>query len=334
MPAPTLLSPPFDASNFDPSTLSEDDLRQMVLDPDLCLIGKKPALKDATSKRDWVRRKYTVEVSPSVLALGKNPYPGLKQSRPIPDLNSNTSAYNPCQPWFGDNPLLRYLTPSKLMELGCINTGTGIFSPISPQFRIDAEVAARASRQRTAPGLYIGKHDGIHPIVRRNQFRLTSDYEYECLKPTLRIVTRMLEMDSVLDMLWALGQRWTQVRGTKKMKNVYVYYTGRSTPQQRRQTALELEKLTDFVHFEWGDTKNWDSVSARVYPIDKPGLRGGKTTCACRVGLDNELRYIIADGSASLADLYNPEAQNMSSFLRTQLWLATIIIHELGHVFR
>ncbi|KAG9599672.1 hypothetical protein KCU86_g3408, partial [Aureobasidium melanogenum] len=313
-PVPTLPSPPFDASTFDPSTLSDDDLRQMILDPDLCLVGKKPALEDATSKHDWVRRKYTVEVSPSVLALGKNPYPGLKQSRPIPDFNRDTPAYDPYQPWFGDNPLLRYLTPSKLIELGCINTGTSIFSPISPQFRIDAEVATRASRQRTAPGLYIGKHDGIHPIVRRNQFRLTSDYD-------------------VLDMLWALGQRWTQVRGTKKMKDVYVYYTGRSTPQQRRQTAFELEKLTDFVHFEWGDTKNWDSVSARVYPIDKPGLRGGKTTCACRVGLDNELRYIIADGSALLADLYNPEAQNMSSFLRTQLWLATIIIHELGHVF-
>ncbi|KAG9838182.1 hypothetical protein KCU98_g10312, partial [Aureobasidium melanogenum] len=203
-------SPPFDASTFDPSTLNDDDLRQMILDPDLCLVGKKPALEDATSKRDWVRRKYTVEVSPSVLALGKNPYPGLKQSRPIPDLNRNTPSYDPCQPWFGDNPLLRYLTPSKLMELGCINTGTGIFSPISPQFRIDHEVAARASRQRTAPGLYIGKHDGIHPIVRRNQFRLTSDYEYECLKPTLRIVTKMLDMDSVLDMLWSLGQRWTQ----------------------------------------------------------------------------------------------------------------------------
>lgn len=164
------------------------------------------------------------------------------------------------------------------MELGCINTGTGLFSPISPQFRIDQEVAARASKQRTAPGLYIGNRDGIHPIVRRNQFKLTSDYEYECLKPTLRIVTRMLEMDSVLDMLWALGQRWTQVRGTKKMKDVYVYYTGQSTPQQRRHTAHELEKLSEYVHFEWGDTKNLDSVSARVLTIDKPGLRGGKTT--------------------------------------------------------
>lgn len=250
-------SPPFDASTFDLSTLSKDELKQMVLDPDLCLIDTRPSRNNATSKREWVRRKYTVEVSPSVLALGKNPYPGLRQSRSIPELNRNTPAYDPCQPWFGDNPLLRYLTPSKLMKLGCINTGTGVSLPISPQFRIDQEVVARVSRQRTAPGLYMGKHDGIHPIVRRSQFRLTSDYEYECLKPTLRIVTKMLEMDSVLDM---------------------VYYTGRSTPQQRRDTALELEKLVNFVHFEWGDTKNLDSVCAKTYPMDEPGLRGGITT--------------------------------------------------------
>jgi hypothetical protein len=101
---------------------------------------------------------------------------------------------------------LRFLTPAKLLELGCINTGTGMFSPISPRYRIDPEVAARASKLRTAPQLYVGNPDGIHPLVRRNKFHLTSDYEDECLKPTLRIVTKLLELDSVLDMLWALGQ--------------------------------------------------------------------------------------------------------------------------------
>jgi hypothetical protein len=57
------------------------------------------------------------------------------------------------------------------------------------------------------------------------------------------------------------------------------------------------------------------------------------TRNACKVGIDNSFRYAIADGSAVLANLYNPEATNASSFLRTQLWLATVIIHELDHVF-
>lgn len=89
----------------------------------------------------------------------------------------------------------------------------------------------------------------------------------------------MLEMDSVLDVFWALGERLTQVRGTKKMKDVYVYYTGRSTFQQRRQTAKELAKLSDYVYFEWGDTKNFDYAHGVTHPIvDKLGMRGGTTT--------------------------------------------------------
>lgn len=55
---------------------------------------------------------------------------------------------------------------------------------------------------------------------------------------------------------------------------------------------------------------------------------------ACQVEIDDEFLYAIADGSAVRADLYNPAATHESSFLRTQLWLATTIIHELGHVFR
>lgn len=153
-----------------------------------------------------------------------------------------------------------------------------MLSPVSRRYRIDTNIAERADKSTTAPRLHIGNHDGIHPIVRRNNFNRTSDYEYECLKPTLRIVTKLLEMNSVLDMLWALGQRWTQVRGTKRLKDVYVDYTGRSTPQQRQDTALELLQLAEHVCFEWvdfGDTKG----EARTTALDgKPGLRAGATT--------------------------------------------------------
>lgn len=233
----------------------------------------------ATSKWDFVRRRATIEVSPSVLALGKDPYPGLKQRRDIPEWNMTTPEYNYSKAWFGDSLILTYLTSAKLLELGCINTDTSVLSPISKQYRIDTDVAGSANKFRTAPKLYIGNHDGIHPLVRRNRFNLTSDYGYECLKPTLRIVTKLLELDSVLDMLWTLGQRWTQVQGTKTMKNVYVYYTGRSTPQQRRHTALELVQLSEYVHFEWGDTKTWDRADAITIPLKgKPGLRGGTST--------------------------------------------------------
>jgi len=267
-------SPPFDISTFDPKTLSEEFKHTASLDPDLYPIDAKPALEHATSRRDWVRRDTAVEVSPSVFALGKEPYPGLKFVRQVPEWNMTTPEYNYSNPWFGESFILRCLTPARLLELGCINTDT---TPVSNRYRIDNDVAARASRSRIAPQLYIGRHYGIHPVVRRTNFNLTSDYEYECLKPTLRLVSKLLEMDSVLDMLWALGQRWTQVQGTKRMKDVYVYYTGRSTPQQRRGTALELIRLAEHVCFRFGDTEQY-GAHATTSPIDgKPGLRGGPT---------------------------------------------------------
>lgn len=271
-------SPPFDISKFDPKTLSEEYINTASLDPDLCPLNAKPALEHATSRRDWVRRNTAVRVSPSVLALGKNPYPGLKFVRKVPGWNMYTPEYDYSKPWFGESQVLKHLTPAKLLELGCINTDTSVLSPISRRYRIDTNIAKRANKSDTAPKLHIGNHDGIHAIVRRNNFNRTSDYEYECLKPTLRIVTKFLEMDSVLDMLWALGQRWTQVRGTKRLKDVYVYYTGRSTPQQRQDTALELVKLAAHVCFEFvdcGDTTG----DAKTTALDgKPGLRAGTTT--------------------------------------------------------
>lgn len=88
----------------------------------------------------------------------------------------------------------------------------------------------------------------------------------------------MLEMDSVLDLLWALGQRWTQVQNTKMMKDVYVYCTGRSTPQQRQDTALELVHMSRYVSFEFGDAIHQYNGYALTNPLKAPGLRGGNTT--------------------------------------------------------
>ena len=267
-------SPPFDISTFDPKTLSDAFIQTASLDPDLCLVGARPALEHATSRRDWVRRNTAVEVSRSVLALGKEPYPGLKVSHKVPgEYNTTVHDYDYSQPWFGDHAVLHYLTPARLLELGCINTD---ITPVSNRFRVDLDVLAKANRSRLAPS-HIGNHDGIHPILRRRNFNLTSDYEYECLKPTLRVVTKFLEMENVLDMLWALGQRWTQVRGTKLKKDVYVYYTGQSTPQQRQETALELVQLAEYVEFSWGDTDTGSAHAITQNILGKPGLRGGTT---------------------------------------------------------
>ncbi|KAI4739884.1 hypothetical protein E4T50_09673 [Aureobasidium sp. EXF-12298] len=343
-PRPTL-PPPFDISTFDPSTLIPEFTQVASEDPDLCLVQEKPDPMLADSAWDFVRRSNTVEVAPNVLALGKNPFPKLRDDIHIPDFDYRN--YDRQMPWFGESFILKWLTPHELWERGCINTMLG--KSISRQFQVDTAVAAKACRDRPTShytdihgykwpvgycNSYVGSHDGIHPIVRRSNFRNTSDYEYECLKPTLRIASRMLKMDSVLDQLWALGQPWTKVPDTKTTKDNYVYYTGRSTAPQRFETAQELRQLSNYVHFDWGNVAPGLNAHALTEHLtDKPGLRGGSGTCACKVELHNKFRYVIAGGTGILANLYNPQANNDSSLLRTQLWLAMIILHELGHVF-
>ncbi|CAD0106128.1 unnamed protein product [Aureobasidium uvarum] len=79
----------------------------------------------------------------------------------------------------------------------------------------------------------------------------------------------------------------------------------------------------------------WNNANAITYNLkDKLGLRGGLYTRASKVIIDHMWRYIITDGRAVFASLYNPQASNLASSLRTQLWLATTIVHELAHVWR
>jgi hypothetical protein len=282
-------TPPFDISTFDPNTLSDEYKHVASQDPDLCLVHEKPDRMLATSKWDFVRRSTTVEVAPIVLALGINPYPKLREKIDIPDFDQ--PAYDLQMPWFGKSRILPWLTPHELWERGCINTMLG--KSVSSQFEIDAAVAVKACRDRPTShhtdthgyswhvggrNAYIDSHEGIHPIVCRNNFKNTSDYEYECHKPTLRIVSKMLEMESVLDQLWALGQPWVKVPDTKMMKDNYVYYSGKSTAVQRLKTAQELRQLSNFVYFDWGNVMGLDAIAYAEALADKPGLRGGDST--------------------------------------------------------
>jgi hypothetical protein len=191
-PKPT---PLFDISTFDPNTLSDEFKHVASQDPDLCLFHEKPDRMLAFSRWDFVRRATTVEVAPNVLALGKNPYPKLREKIDIDDFEQ--PAYDLQMPWFGKSRILPWLTPHELWERGCINTLLG--KSVSSRFEINAAVAAKACRDRPTShytdthgyswhvggrNAYIDSHEGIHPIVCRNNFKNTSDYEYECLKPT------------------------------------------------------------------------------------------------------------------------------------------------------
>ncbi|KAH0398638.1 hypothetical protein KCU89_g7031, partial [Aureobasidium melanogenum] len=330
------------SSPFNPLTFNYRDIPRStrsvwIHDPPIEVAdGNEPKTYNATSARECYRRMMTTYVSPAVKALGTDPYPGLRQRRYIPELEIHTPRYNLERPWMGKSSILQFVTPQELQRLGCINLEADDNSAfeVSPRFRVDTETLASASKDRSVMNV-IGNNRDIHPCLRRSNWEGTSDAEYEYLKPVLRIVTKMMEMDGVLDLWFALGQPMQKLPQTDMLKaqkvEHRVYYTGRSTVGQRVHTKSEMKALCDYITFQW--LHEDEAPGSTLTDIKKRGLRDGKRRHACDIRLDTYLLYIISGGTQLNASHYNPAASDASSYMRTQLLLANIIIHEMTHAW-
>lgn len=109
------------SSSFNPLTFNYLDIPRSTRsvwrhDPPIEVAdGTEPKIHAATSAREYYRRMITTYVSPAVKALGTNPYPGLRQRRYIPELETHTPRYNLHRPWMGASSILQFV--SKL--IGC-----------------------------------------------------------------------------------------------------------------------------------------------------------------------------------------------------------------------
>lgn len=109
-------TPPFAASAFNPLTfnyLSIPSSQRSIWrqDPPIEVAdGTEPKTETATSAREYYRIMKTTYVSPAVKALGTNPYPGLRQRRWIPELDTETPRYNVQMPWMGISRILQFVS--------------------------------------------------------------------------------------------------------------------------------------------------------------------------------------------------------------------------------
>lgn len=104
-------SPPFDPLTFDLRDIPKELLSEWVRDPPIFLAEPgHPTEYDAKSPVEYVKRKVATYVSPAVLALGKNPYPGIRENRRVPELQTTTPRYHPNRPWMGTNHFLMHIS--------------------------------------------------------------------------------------------------------------------------------------------------------------------------------------------------------------------------------
>lgn len=190
-------------------------------------------------------------VSPAVFAMGKLPYPQLRNLKHFEN-GKTVPSYNPKLPWMGYGKILRYFTPEALIQFGIIN--------LSPSFRISSnfEVDPRAIKAIRSKERFAPDNSGIHPIFKNtpDHWDHTSDLMYEYLKPSLRIASKILDMEVVLDFLTAVGKPWVEEEPTllheaKSGQKQYSFYPKPLTSAERAVTAEALIHMQDFVDFDW-----------------------------------------------------------------------------------
>jgi hypothetical protein len=189
-----------------------------------------------------------------VLAMGKLPYPEVRDiMRFDAESGLRKPAFSTKSPWMGSSMLLRFCTPAQLMQQGFINLDP-YESAISKRFEIDT--AALRAIQDGMPLIPDGH--GIHPVFHLNNWSDTTPELYEYLKPSLRIVTRLLEMEVVLDYLDALGKPWHPKETTplyvKKGGSglqPHAFFPRELTDGERNEVANEIWELQHHVKFKW-----------------------------------------------------------------------------------
>ncbi|KAG9599670.1 hypothetical protein KCU77_g9937, partial [Aureobasidium melanogenum] len=92
-----------------------------------------------------------------------------------------------------------------------------------------------------------------------------------------------------------------------------------------------MKALCDYVTFSW--LHEDDCPGSTLADSKKRGVHQGKRRHACDIRLDTHLLYIISGGTQLNASYYNPAASDASAYMRTQLLLVNIIIHEMTHAW-
>ncbi|TIA31311.1 hypothetical protein D6C78_09011 [Aureobasidium pullulans] len=274
--------------------------------------------------------------------MGKLPYPQLRNLKHFEN-GKTVPSYNPKLPWMGYGKILRYFTPEALIQFGIIN--------LSPSFRLSSnfEVDPRAIKAIRSKERFAPDNSGIHPIFKNtpDHWDHTSDLMYEYLKPSLRIASKILDMEVVLDFLTAVGKPWVEEEPTllheaKSGQKQYSFYPKPLTSAERAVTAEALIHMQDFVDFDWDFSsplsvaaytitrKVWDKSHKRM--VWDRGMCDYAGSYSSTIKFNGEWKKFLNLDNLPGND-FVPNTDSTSRLLRTQFTLAFTMVHELVHAW-
>ncbi|KAI4725456.1 hypothetical protein E4T49_06774 [Aureobasidium sp. EXF-10728] len=264
--------------------------------------------------------------------LGEHPFPALKRYSGVP-------TYNDTWHWHGSDPILSSVSVGSLVRLGAINVEPRRKIFTVPRYpKVDAALKD-VPFDPTDIARYNDTH--FHPIFRRKNFPTTDDYDYELLKPVLKVATDLLSSFETLGFFKGLYKAQSFPGTPKEQKRL-----GKGMLYKfRPETVVSWEDAVDTIRHlrELGEHVTWkfnDELSGafgalmRTYSLKKKPIFPKEHVSFKPQGLiAMSKRFRNALEPKHRVDELHPEFGQAAADLRTRFYTAVTMIHEVAHAF-
>ncbi|KAH0020476.1 hypothetical protein KCU78_g6443, partial [Aureobasidium melanogenum] len=184
----------------------------------------------------------------------------------------------------------------------------------------------------------------FHPIFRRKNFPIMDDYDYELLKPVLKVATELLSSFDTLGFFKGLFNAW-KFPGTPEEqhllgKGMMWRFSPRNIDSwdEAMETIQQLRELGDYVTWQYDDSRSahrqasmctYQDPTKPIYPEGRVFFKQqGYYTQIC---MSTSFRDALAR-KHRVEDIH-PELDQYAADLRTRFYMAMIMVHETAHAF-
>ncbi|KAG9843642.1 hypothetical protein KCU98_g5884, partial [Aureobasidium melanogenum] len=267
--------------------------------------------------------------------LGEHPFPELKNYSGIP-------AYQDACHWHGSDPILSSLSVGSLARFGAINVDprTDLLAvPIYPT------VDESLKNKHFDPQGTANYNDAqFHPIFRRKNFPSMDDYDYELLKPVLKVATELLSSFDTLGFFKGLSNAWKFLGTPEEQYRLGKGMMWRFSPRnigswdEAMETIQQLRELGDYITWGYDDYRSahkqasmctYQDPTKPIYPEGRVFFRqqGYCTEICMSTSFRDALRR-----KHRVEDIH-PEFDQYAADLRTRFYMAMTMVHETAHAF-
>ncbi|THY79718.1 hypothetical protein D6C86_01518 [Aureobasidium pullulans] len=235
---------------------------------------------------------------------------------PLKDYPGNP-AYDERVSWHGGDPVLAAFSVGSLHRFGAMNLRdpNDIFTV--PKCSVDVD---ESLKNKDFEEFKNYNDTELHPVFRRKNFHKMDDYDYELLKPVLKLATDILGSFDALGFFAGLLKAKPFTGTPEEQHRLGKGLLWKFSPDvitsldQAVDVITHLRDLGDYVDWDYNDDRstNYGADMATWHMTNKPVRPHGRT---------------------NTIDKIHPSLDQPSADLRVRFHMASIMLHELAHAF-